>query len=108
MYETDKAAGFLQLEKARVRWFLSLDSNDLPKQVAENGMKTFRSITVEGREIEFSGGFTDLHTVTYKNILAGNGFDIDDARISIELTDFVRNAVPVGLKGEFHPFAKKH
>ena len=76
LYESNKAAGYLHLEKARVRWFLSLDSNDLPKQVVENGMRTFRSITMGGREIEFSGGFNDLHTVTYQNILKGNGFGI--------------------------------
>jgi UDP-N-acetyl-2-amino-2-deoxyglucuronate dehydrogenase len=105
-YGPHKAAGFLQLEKARVRWFLSLDYSDLPPQATEKGMRTYRSITVNGKEIEFSGGFTDLHTVTYQNILNGNGFGIDDARESIELTDFVRNAVPVGLKGDYHPFLK--
>ncbi|MCF6358701.1 MAG: Gfo/Idh/MocA family oxidoreductase, partial [Draconibacterium sp.] len=106
-YEADKAAGYLQLEKARVRWFLSLDANDLPKQATDKGMRTFRSITVDNSEIEFSGGFTDLHTETYRNILNGNGFGIDDARESIELTDFVRNTKPIGLKGEYHPFLKK-
>lgn len=106
-YGPDKAAGFLQLEKARVRWFLSLDYNDLPLQATSKGMRTYRSITVNGREIEFSGGFTDLHTVTYQNILNGNGFGIDDARESIELTDFVRNANPVGLVGEVHPLLKQ-
>ncbi len=108
LYEPDKAAGFLQLEKARVRWFLSLDDQDLPKFATERGMRTFRSITVDGEEIEFSGGFTDLHTVTYQNILNGNGFGIEDARESIELTDFVRNARPIGLKGNYHPFLKKY
>jgi UDP-N-acetyl-2-amino-2-deoxyglucuronate dehydrogenase len=107
LYEPNKAAGFLQLEKARVRWFLSLDYHDLPKVATDKNMRTFRSITVDGKEIEFSGGFTDLHTVTYQNILNGNGFGIEDARESIELTDFVRNAKPVGLKGDYHPFLKK-
>jgi UDP-N-acetyl-2-amino-2-deoxyglucuronate dehydrogenase len=106
VYNPDKAAGFLQLEKARVRWFLSLDYRDLPKIAIDKGVRTFRSITVNGKEIEFSGGFTDLHTVTYRNILNGNGFGIDDARESIELTDYVRNAKPVGLKGDYHPFLK--
>ena len=106
-YGPDKAAGFLQLEKARVRWFLSLDYNDLPPQATTKGMRTYRSITVDGREIEFSGGFTDLHTVTYQNILNGNGFGIDDARESIELTDFVRNAKPVGLVGDVHPLLRQ-
>ncbi len=106
-YGPDKAAGFLQLERARVRWFLSLDYNDLPPQATTKGMRTYRSITVNGREIEFSGGFTDLHTVTYQNILSGNGFGIDDARESIELTDFVRNAKPVGLVGDVHPLLRQ-
>lgn len=104
VYDHNKAAGYLQLEKARVRWFLSLDNNDLPKPATDKGMRTFRSITVDGKEIEFSGGFTDLHTETYQNILNGNGFGIEDARESIELTDFIRNTKPVGLKGEYHPF----
>lgn len=107
LYEANKAAGYLQLEKARVRWFLSLDYNDLPTIATRQGMRTFRSITVDGNEIEFSGGFTDLHTVTYQNILNGNGFGIRDARESIELTDYVRNTQPTGLKGEYHPFLKK-
>lgn len=106
IYEPGRAAGFLQLEKARVRWFLSIDYHDLPVEVAEKGGRTYRSITVDGREIEFSGGFTDLHTTTYRNILAGNGFGIDDARESIELTHVVRNSAPVGLKGDYHPFLK--
>lgn len=106
-YGPDKAAGFLQLEKARVRWFLSLDYNDLPIQATSRGMRTYRSITVNGKEIEFSGGFTDLHTITYQNILNGNGFGIDDARESIELTDYVRNANPVGLVGDVHPLLRQ-
>lgn len=105
-YEANKAAGFLQLERARVRWFLSLDANDLPAYATDRGMRTFRSITVDGDEVEFSGGFTDLHTVTYQNILNGNGFGIDDARESIILTDVVRNSKPIGLKGDYHPFLK--
>ena len=106
VYNSNKAAGFLQLEKARVRWFLSLDYQDLPKVATDKGMRTFRSITVNGEEVEFSGGFTDLHTITYQNILAGNGFGIDDARESIELTHVIRNSTPIGIKGECHPFLK--
>jgi UDP-N-acetyl-2-amino-2-deoxyglucuronate dehydrogenase len=106
VYNADKAAGFLQLEKARVRWFLSVDATDLPKEATDKGKRTFRSITVNGEEVEFSEGFTDLHTETYRDILKGNGFGIDDARESIELTDFVRNAKPIGLQGEYHPFLK--
>lgn len=108
VYNNSKAAGFLQLRKARVRWFLSIDYNDLPQQAVEKNMRTFRLITVNGKEIEFSGGFTDLHTVTYQNILNGNGFGIDDARKSIILTENVRNSSPNSLKGEYHPFLKKY
>jgi UDP-N-acetyl-2-amino-2-deoxyglucuronate dehydrogenase len=106
LYDPHKAAGFLQLKKARVRWFLSLDYADLPNEAVEKGRRTYRSITVNGEEVEFSEGFTDLHTVTYRNILNGNGFGIDDARESIELTDYVRKTKPVGLTGEYHPFLK--
>ena len=106
VYNADKAAGYLQLEKARVRWFLSLDYQDLPKVATDKGMRTFRSIAVNGDEVEFSGGFTDLHTVTYQNILNGNGFGINDAKESILLTDYVRNNTPLGLKGDYHPFLK--
>ena len=107
LYTPTKAAGFLQLEKARVRWFLSVDADDLPKEAVEKGKRTYRSITVNGEEVEFSDGFTDLHTETYRQILSGNGFGIDDARESIELTDFVRNTKPRGLVGDYHPFLKK-
>lgn len=100
----DKAAGFLMLEKARVRWFLSLDYQTLPPEILSKGQRTFRSITVEGEEIEFSGGFTDLHTVTYEEILKGNGFGLEDCRPSIETVFTIRNSHPVGLKGDFHPF----
>jgi UDP-N-acetyl-2-amino-2-deoxyglucuronate dehydrogenase len=106
-YSASKAAGFLQLEKARVRWFLSVDAEDLPKEALEKGKRTYRSITVNGEEVEFSEGFTDLHTETYRQILSGNGFGIDDARESIELTDYVRNTKPLGLVGNYHPFLKK-
>ncbi len=106
LYTPSRAAGFLQLEKARVRWFLSVDAGDLPKRAVEKAKRTYRSITVNNEEVEFSEGFTDLHTETYRQILAGNGFGIDDARESIELTDFVRNSKPIGLKGEYHPFLK--
>ena len=107
LYEPAKAAGYLELEKARVRWFLSLDYQDLPKVATDKGMRTFRSISVNGDEVEFSGGFTDLHTVTYENILNGNGFGIDDTKESIILADNVRNARPIGIKGDYNPFFKR-
>ena len=108
LLQEDKAAGFLQLEKAKVRWFLSLDYNDIPLSVQEAGQRTYRSIIVDGEEIEFSGGFTDLHTTTYKAILAGNGFGLLDSKPSIETVYSIRNSVPVGLKGDYHPMIKKY
>lgn len=101
------AAGFLQLERARVRWFLSLDDNTLPDEMKRTGQRTFRSIRIEGEEMEFSGGFTELHTESYKQILNGNGFGVEDARNSINTVFDIRNAVPVGIKGDFHPFLNK-
>jgi len=105
--EAKEAAGFLQLEHARVRWFMSLDSNSIPKEQRDKGLRTFRSITVNGKELEFSGGFTELHTDSYKNILAGKGFGLDEARKSIQTVYSIRNSKPIGLRGDYHPFLKK-
>ncbi|MBN2807644.1 MAG: Gfo/Idh/MocA family oxidoreductase [Prolixibacteraceae bacterium] len=99
-----KAGGFLQLQHARVRWFLSLDQNDLPREQRSKGLSTYRSITIDGEEIEFSSGFTDLHTQSYQQILSGHGFGIDDARTSVELAYQIRNSEPAGLTGDYHPF----
>ena len=99
-----KAAGYLEYENARVRWFLSIDANDLPEAV--KGKKpTYRSITVDGQEIEFSEGFTDLHTVSYQAILDGKGYGIEDARHCVETVDVIRSVAPVTARdGEGHPF----
>lgn len=102
----NKAAGFLELEKARVRWFLSVDRNDLPAEIASKGQFTYRSIEVDGNEFEFSGGFTDLHTFSYQHILDGKGFGLECARPSISIVHDIRNMDAVGLKGDFHPMAK--
>jgi UDP-N-acetyl-2-amino-2-deoxyglucuronate dehydrogenase len=104
--EPNKAAGYLELENARVRWFLSLDFNDIPAAAKANGKRTFRSITVDGEEIEFSEGFTELHTETYREILAGRGFGLKDARQSVETAYTIRNTKPVGLQGDYHPLIK--
>ena len=104
--EEKKAAGFLQLERARVRWFMSLDFNSVPKEQKESGLRTYRSITVDGKELEFSGGFTDLHTKSYEQILKGNGFPINEARKSIQTVYSIRNSKPVGLRGDYHPLAR--
>ncbi|MBZ9782650.1 UDP-N-acetyl-2-amino-2-deoxy-D-glucuronate oxidase [Pseudomonas sp. REP124] len=99
-----RAAGYLEYEKARVRWFLSIDANDLPESV--KGKKpTYRSITVNGEEIEFSEGFTDLHTVSYQEILNGRGYGIEDARHCVETVNTIRSSkVVVPSAGEGHPF----
>lgn len=101
--EANKAAGFLQLTKARVRWFLSIDENTLPYTAASTGKRTYRSLSIEGSEFEFSEGFTDLHTLSYENILQGNGFTINDALPSIRVAHAIRNADIIGLKGDYHP-----
>lgn len=103
--EGRKTAGFFELEKARVKWFLSLDQADLPEEARRNGKCTFRSLKLNGEEFEFSDGFTDLHTKVYRDVLAGGGFGIRDARPSIDLAHQIRTAAPAGLKGEYHPLA---
>jgi len=106
LLQPEKAAGILHLKKARVRWFLSLDYQDNPSAVKEKEMRTFRSLTVENEEIEFSDGFTDLHTESYRQILAGNGFGMKDTRSSVEIAHEIRNSTPVGIKGDYHPLLK--
>lgn len=96
-------SGYIELENARVRWFLSVDVNDLPESAAADGKTTYRSITVDGQEIEFSGGFTDLHTRVYEETLAGRGFGIQDARPSIELTHRIRTAELSPIDSLAHP-----
>jgi UDP-N-acetyl-2-amino-2-deoxyglucuronate dehydrogenase len=105
--DRNSVAGFLQLERARVRWLLSLDYNMIPEKVMVTGQRTYRSILIDGEEIEFSGGFTELHTESYKKILDGQGFGIEDARPSIDTVFNIRNAQPVGKKGDYHPFLTK-
>lgn len=105
--EAQRAAGFMRLKRARVRWFLSVDYNDIPEVTKSTGKRTYRSIMMEGREIEFSEGFTDLHTDSYKHILSGKGFGLSDARSSIQTVYTIRNAQPIGLIGDYHPFCKK-
>ena len=101
------AAGYLEYEKARVRWFLSVDYKYVPESAKAQGQRTYRSITVDGEEIEFSGGFTDLHTRSYEEILAGRGFGLEENRVAIETVSHIRNATPAGLTGDYHPFLKQ-
>ena len=106
-HEKDVAAGYLEFENARVRWFLSINSDYLPKDIKEKEQTTFRSIKIDGDELEFSGGFKDLHTMVYKDIINGKGYGLQAARNAIEIVHDIRNSNPIGLKGNFHPFANK-
>lgn len=102
-----KAAGYLEYERARVRWFLSIDANDLPDEV-KGKKSTFRSIDISGEQLEFSEGFTDLHTTSYREILAGRGYGLADARHCIETVDVIRTAQAVRASGgEAHPFVQR-
>ena len=102
-----KAAGYLEYEKARVPWFLSIDANDLPEEV-KGKQTTFRNISCDGEQIEFSAGFTNLHTISYREILAGRGYGIEDARHCIETVHHIRTARPEKAEaGEAHPFLQK-
>ncbi|MBL7698523.1 MAG: Gfo/Idh/MocA family oxidoreductase [Chitinophagaceae bacterium] len=101
----DRAAGFLRLKNARVRWFLSINEHTLPEKIRAKQQSTYRSITVEGEEVEFSEGFKELHTRSYEQILSGNGFTILEALPSIELAHKIRSATTSPLKDDYHPFA---
>ncbi|TFL14856.1 Gfo/Idh/MocA family oxidoreductase [Pusillimonas caeni] len=102
-----KAAGYLEYENARVRWFLSVDVEDVPHAQRAAGQRTFRSITVDGDEIEFSGGFTDLHNRSYEEILAGRGFGLEENRTAISTVAAIRSASIAPLTGDYHPFLTK-
>lgn len=101
--DADTSAGFLQLKRARVRWFLSVDAKNLPLEVQQKGQRTFREIKYDGKEVEFSGGFTDLHTISYQHIISGHGFGLEEARKSIEIVHQIRNSKPIGIRGDYHP-----
>lgn len=103
----DRVAGCLELERAHVRYFLSINADCLPPNAVEGEKKTFRTLNIEGDEFEFSTGFTELHTKSYENILSGNGFRISEARNSIQIVEDIRNAQPVGLLGDYHPLAER-
>lgn len=99
-----KAAGYLEYEHARVRWFLSVDIQDVPADLRDKGQRTYRSITLNGEEIEFSEGFADLHSRSYEEILAGRGFGLEENRVAIETVASIRNSQPLGAVGDYHPF----
>ena len=105
LHDDDRAAGYLECGRAKIRWFLSIDRNDLPESA--EGKTTFRSITLDGEEIEFSEGFTDLHTRSYEKIVGGDGYGIEEVRPSVELVSALRSQ-PIDLRaGEQHPFVQR-
>ena len=105
--QSDASAGFLEFKHAKVRWFLSVNYDYIPGNIKESGQRTYRSITVDGNEMEFSEGFTDLHTESYKQILSGNGFGLEEARKSIKIVSDIRNQDVVNNSSDVHPFVKK-
>lgn len=102
-----KTAGYLEYERARVRWFLSVDANDLPASSHNKGSRTHRSLTIDGNEIEFSDGFTDLHTRVYEDILGGGGFGLEENQVAIQTVSEIRKSVSIGLSGDYHPYLKE-
>jgi len=107
VHEADCAGGLLELERARVRWFLSINANHLPEAQRAKGQRTYRAITMGGEDVEFSEGFTDLHTTSYRSILEGKGFRIGEASNAIQMVHAIRHAPVMGLKGEFHPLCRE-
>jgi UDP-N-acetyl-2-amino-2-deoxyglucuronate dehydrogenase len=107
MSSETKAAGYLEYERARVRWFLSVDIEDVPAMQRASGQRTYRSITVDGDEVEFSGGFADLHSRSYEEILAGRGFGVADCRTAIETVASIRTSKTVPFGDSGHPFLTK-
>jgi len=103
----DRAAGLLEFDRAKVRWFLSIDVNTIPQELRAQGKRTYRSMNVDGEEIEFSDGFTDLHTRSYEEVMNGNGFGLAEAYPSINIVHDIRHATPIGLTGDYHPFANQ-
>jgi UDP-N-acetyl-2-amino-2-deoxyglucuronate dehydrogenase len=101
------ASGFLEFEKARVKWFMSVDENTLPKEIKEQGKRTYRSISIDGEEFEFSEGFTDLHTRGYENVITEKGFRLAEARTSIQIAYEIRHAAILEKSEFMHSFVKK-
>jgi len=105
VHTQDRAAGYLEFERARVRWFLSINADTLPEAVKAKGGRTYRAITIGDEAFEFSEGFTDLHTISYQDVFAGGGFGLEESRNAIQMVHEIRNAVAVGLVGDYHPMA---
>ena len=99
-----RVSGYMELERARIRWFLSVDAQDLPQQVREQGGYAYRSMTIDGEELDLTAQFTDLHTEVYRDVLSGGGFSIEDARPAIDLVHQVRYSEESPANGFSHPF----
>lgn len=106
VHSHDRAAGYLEFKRARVKWFLSINSDHLPSQAIQNDLRTFRTLSIDGESIEFSQGFTDLHTVSYSKILQNEGFGISEARSAVELAHKIRNSITSELVNDYHEMAK--
>jgi len=106
LLESTRAAGYLELQYARVRWFLSVDAKDLPESATQDGKNAYRALVLDGQEVEFSDGFKDLHKKSYEEILSGRGFGTADVRPSIQLVHDIRNAPRTGLTGDYHPLLR--
>ena len=107
LHTHDRASGIMHLERANIRWFLSINYDVIPEKEKSEGKRTYRSITVDGEEIEFSQGFTELHTVSYDAILNGKGYRIGDTRQAIQIVHDIRHSTPIGLHGDYHPLANE-
>jgi UDP-N-acetyl-2-amino-2-deoxyglucuronate dehydrogenase len=107
-YQDQKtSSGYLEYDRARVRWFLSIDSNHLPENAIKGEKLTYRSIDIEGEELEFSGGFTDLHTQSYQNILAGTGYGLEENLAAIQTVSDIRKAAITVNPVRPHPLVAK-
>ena len=106
LHTHDRAAGYLEFDRARVRWFLSIEADTLPQHIRELGIRTYRSVTIDGQDFEFSQGFSDLHTLSYEEVIAGRGFGLREALPAIELVHRIRNTPAEGPNGNHHPLAE--
>ena len=106
LHTHDRAAGYLEFKQARVRWFLSINYDLIPDDIKAKEQRTYRSITLDGKEMEFSDGFFDLHTKSYENVLEGKGFGLKDVIPSVQLVHEIRNAEISPLQGDYHPLVK--
>lgn len=105
--DNERASGYLEFERAKVRWFLSIQANDLPPEAKERGLRTYRSFVCDGKEVEFSSGFDDLHTKVYNDILAGGGFGLDDAKASVQIVHDIRNMQAKLIPEQLHPYLRQ-